>query len=95
MLKRCPYCRRIVFVGSQNCPYCSSKLGLHRHSGPRFKLIYFVLSMILGVPIGGGIGLSINTIVLFHSVGDIPEIVGGLLGTFLFYIFFNLHEEKE
>ena len=95
MLKRCPYCKRVIFGSKLNCPYCDSKLGIHRHSGPRFTLIYFALSMILGVPIGGAIGLSINTFVLFHGVGYVPEVAGGILGTFLFYTYFILHDEKK
>lgn len=51
--------------------------------------------MVLGIPIGGAVGLSINTFVLFHSVGYIPEIVGGLMGSLLFYVFFILHDEKK
>lgn len=95
MIKRCPYCRRMIWFSKMNCPYCSSKLGIHRKRGPHYHAIYFVMSAVLGVPIGGALGLAIDTFALFNSARRIAVILGSVLGVLLFYTFFLLHDQKE
>jgi hypothetical protein len=53
------------------------------------------MSAVLGVPIGGALGLAIDTFALFNSARRIAVILGSVLGVLLFYTFFLLHDQKE
>lgn len=93
--KQCPFCKRHVGRAKTNCPHCGSKLGLHYKRGINYHIGYFLLSMVVGIPVGGFAGIVMSTVTMFHQWQMVAFFAGAIVATIVIFMFFILHEGKK
>jgi hypothetical protein len=84
-----------MFKRRANCPQCGAKLGIHNRKAPNITIIYLLISLCFGAPIGGYAGQLVSYLVFFRDMDMISFIVGGIVGTIFLFLFLYLHEVKE
>ncbi|MEW5799082.1 MAG: hypothetical protein AB1728_08755 [Bacteroidota bacterium] len=92
---KCPYCAKRIGRAKTNCPHCGSKLGIHYKKGVNYTIGYFLLSVVIGMPIGGFAGIVMSSLLLMDKWHTLSFFFGGSFATVVIFLFFLLHEEKN
>lgn len=92
---KCQYCQKHVGRAKTNCPYCGSKLGIHYKRGINYTIGYFLLSAVVGIPVGGFGGIVMSSLILMDKWQTAAFFFGGAFATIVVFLFFLLHEEKK
>ncbi len=57
--------------------------------------IFFGVSVLVGAPLGGLLGETVDALVLYRRMGIAVEIAGAVIGALLMYTFILLHNQRR